>query len=277
MNSIPLPPKASYGILQQTRCETAADEVVEQIRTLGYAVLDGEFSQQELQLFSATFDETRARYISAHGEENLREINEYNTIRAPIGYQADIFLALALNPSLLSVIGSLIRGKFILNQQSGIINPPLEGYNQGAWHRDLPYQHFISSHPLAVNALFCLDPFTRENGATFVLPASHKSESFPSESYVARNAVQIEAKAGSYIILDCMLFHAGGFNQTQVARRAVNHVYTIPFIKQQIDLPAITKDYNIPADTQSVLGFPYTEPRSVAEYLKRRSKQGRKS
>ena len=276
MSPTTLPPQASYGILQQTLCETAADQVIEQIRTLGYAVLDGGFSQQELQHFSKTFYETRSQYISTHGEAYLREIHEYNTLRAPIGYKPDMFLELALNPTLLSVIGTLIRGKFILNQQSGIINPPLEGYNQGAWHRDLPYQHFISSHPLAVNALFCLDPFTRENGATFVLPASHKSESFPSTSYIERNAVQIEARACSYIILDCMLFHAGGFNQTQAARRAVNHVYTIPFIKQQIDLPAIAKDYNLHPETQSLLGFPYTEPRSVSEYLERRPKQGLK-
>jgi ectoine hydroxylase-related dioxygenase (phytanoyl-CoA dioxygenase family) len=246
------------------------EEVIEQIRSIGYAVLEGGVTEDELSSLSGRFDEARSRYCEVHGEASLREINEQNTIRAPIAYDSEMFLSLALNPRLLRVVSSLIHGKFILNQQSGIINPPLEGYNQGSWHRDLPYQHFISSHPLAVNALFCLDAFTRENGATFVIPASHKSEPFPSRSYIERNAIQVEAKPGSYIILDCMLFHAGGFNQTQRARRAVNHVYTIPFIKQQIDLQPITKHLHLSPEVQSLLGYPYTEPRSVGEYLETR-------
>jgi ectoine hydroxylase-related dioxygenase (phytanoyl-CoA dioxygenase family) len=276
MNLSPLPPKASYGILQQTVCNTSEEQVIEQLKTVGYAVLDSGFTEEELTHFSKAFHETRSHYVEVHGAANLREINEYNTIRGPIAYNRDLFLTLASSPSLLRVIGSLIHGKFILNQQSGIINPPLQEYNQGAWHRDLPYQHFTSSYPIALNALFCIDPFTRENGATFVLPASHKSEPFPSQSYIERNAIQIEAKAGSYIILDCMLFHAGGFNQTKAERRAVNHVYTIPFIKQQIDLSAITKDYNLPDEAKALLGYPFTEPRSIDEYLATRRKKEHK-
>lgn len=267
MSSIP---ESAYGILDQTNCETKEQEAVEQIKTLGYAVLDGGFTDLELSRFSTQFNEIKTRYIEDHGEDYLRQIGEHNTIRAPLSYNSEMFLALALNASLLRVISSLIPGKFILNQQSGITNPPLQTYNQGAWHRDLPYQHYTSSRPLAINALFCLDPFTRENGATFVLPASHKSEPFPSRSYLERNALQVEATAGSYIILDCMLFHSGGFNQTCVERRAVNHMYTIPFIKQQIDFSSILRDCELSSDTKSLLGFPFTEPRSIEAYLETR-------
>jgi len=86
----------------------------------------------------------------------------------------------------------------VLNQQNGVINPPhSERYNQGAWHRDLPYQHFVSSRPLAINALFCLDQFTIENGATKVLPASHRQEAFPSDDFVQSQATPVTAPAGS--------------------------------------------------------------------------------
>ena len=70
MSPTTLPPQASYGILQQTLCETAADQVIEQIRTLGYAVLDGGFSQQELQHFSKTFvnDTLAIHYADVHFE-----------------------------------------------------------------------------------------------------------------------------------------------------------------------------------------------------------------
>ena len=42
----------------------------------------------------------------------------------------------------------------------------ITAHHQSAFHRDLPYQHFTSSRPIAINALFCADEFTNENGAT---------------------------------------------------------------------------------------------------------------
>ena len=42
-------------------------------------------------------------------------------------------------------------------------------------------------------------------------------------------------------MLDTMLYHSGGVNRTGTARRAVNHLYSIPLIRQQIDLPGRRK------------------------------------
>ena len=210
-------PKKTYGVLQQTVADSSIDGMVEQVRSLGYGILDSGYGVLELQNLSAEFDRIHRKYLESFGEAWLTGLEEHNTIRAPLTYDGAAFLKLAFNENLLRALKKLIAGKFILNQQNGIINPPQQTYNQSAWHRDLPYQHFLSSTPLAINALFCLDDFTFDNGATFVLPASHKSEAFPSGPYVKKNALQIEAKAGSFIVLDCMLFHAGGFNATEAA------------------------------------------------------------
>ena len=263
-------PSESYGILQQNPSESAIEETAEQVRNLGYAILDSGYTAHELQGISEEFDLTHKNYVKKYGETKLRSINELHTIRSPLAHGGGAFLNLALNKNLLSILKKLISGKFILNQQNGIINPPQETYNQGAWHRDLPYQHFVSSKPLAINALFCVDDFTLENGATFVLPASHKVEAFPSSSYVQRNAIQNEAKAGSFILLDCMVFHAGGFNKTESVRRAVNHVFNIPYFKQQINIPMSMKSANLSAEMKDILGFNQMEPVSIADYLSTR-------
>jgi ectoine hydroxylase-related dioxygenase (phytanoyl-CoA dioxygenase family) len=269
-NSIP---QAYYGVLQQNTATSALDEAVEQVKNLGYAILDAGYSEMALKNIAAQFDMVQDKYIACYGAERLKSIDEYHTIRSPLTSGNDVFLELALNSNLLTALKSLIQGSFILNQQNGIVNPPRETYNQASWHRDLPYQHFVSSAPLAINALFCIDDFTVKNGATYVLPASHKSEAFPSASYIERNALQVEAKAGSYILLDCMLFHAGGFNATMAARRAVNHVFNIPFFKQQINIPANMQTSQLSAEQRKILGFNYTEPRSVADYLAGRATQ----
>lgn len=261
------PPQADYGILQRNTANSRLEEVVEQVKRLGYAVLDGGYSQQEITEITTEFDRVQAEYISQHGEAKLKKIDEFHTIRSPLANGNKTFLGLVFNPLLQEALCKLIQGSFILNQQNGIVNPPGATYNQASWHRDLPYQHFVSDTPLAINALFCVDDFTLENGATYVLPASHKSAAFPSSPFVKGNALQIEAKAGSYLLLDCMTFHAGGFNTTQRVRRAVNHVFNIPFFKQQINLPANMQSVPLSDAQRRILGFNYNEPRSVADYL----------
>lgn len=270
-------PSASYGLLDRTLEGSAVDQAAEQVRHLGYALLDAGYAPAELRHISDAFESVRKAYVETHGEARLRGLDEFYTVRSLLAQPAgkETFLALALNPNLMGVVKQLIQGKFILNQQNGIVNPPQEGYNQSAWHRDLPYQHFVSSTPLAINALFCVDDFTFDNGATFVLPASHKAGPFPSRAHVERNATQIGAKAGSFILLDCMMFHAGGFNKTRVERRAVNHVFNIPYFKQQINLPSNIDAASLSAEAREILGFGYVEPSSVDAYLS--SRESKKS
>ncbi len=264
-------PEAFYGVLTRDQPSPGEEEAAEQVRRLGYAVLDSGYGPAQLQALSERFEQAHESYLATWGAERLRGLNEHWTIRALLTHADAMFMDLAVNPVLLKVLRLLIEGKFILNQQNGIINPPGESYNQGAWHRDLPYQHFVSSRPLAVNALFCIDDFTKDNGSTFVLPASHKMEAFPSVHYVKKNALQVEARAGQFILLDCMLFHSGGFNQSDRKRRAVNHVYNIPYFKQQINLPGNMSADGLSAEMQELLGFNYREPVSIEQYLASRS------
>lgn len=264
-------PEISYGVLRQNSAGSQVDEVVEQVKSLGYAVLDAGYSTSELGAISEEFNTTRMRYVETHGEVALRRANEFHTIRSPLTHGGDVFLRLVFNANLLDALSKLIAGQFILNQQNGVINPPRETYSQASWHRDLPYQHFLSTTPLAINALFCVDDFTVENGATFVLPASHKTEAFPSAGYVRRNAVQVEAKAGSFILLDCMMFHAGGFNTTGVERRAVNHLFNIPFFKQQIAIRDQMERHNLSLEERQILDFNSPDGHeSIESYLKLR-------
>jgi len=105
-----------------------------------------------------------------------------------------------------------------------------------------------------------------------VLPASHRQEAFPSDRFVEAEAATITAPAGCFIVLDCMMFHSGGVNTTDRPRRAVNQVYSIPHIRQQIDLPAaLGEQFTLDGDLRRLLGYEVRTPRSVAEYLASRS------
>jgi ectoine hydroxylase-related dioxygenase (phytanoyl-CoA dioxygenase family) len=264
-----------YGVIEQTASGNDVDASCESLRHLGYAVIEGGYERGWLSSISEALDRAQQRYISEHGgSEALKAIDEHNTVRLPLCYEP-MFVEVATNVKILEICRRLIPGYVVLNQQNVVINPPYsERYNQGAWHRDLPYQHFVSSRPLAINALFCLDSFTLENGATKVLPASHRQEAFPSDQFVEAQAVTVVAPAGSFIVLDCMVFHSGGVNTTDRPRRAVNHVYSIPLIRQQIDLPSVLGEhFTTEGALRKLLGYDVRTPRSVAEYLASRAKK----
>ena len=263
-------PTNSYGILKQDKMLTSVDESAEQVKRLGYTTLDSGLTTHQIKCISDAFNKTLLQYRKKYSDQRLKSKNEYYSIRALLSHDQDIFVKLATNKNLLAILSKLIEGTFILNQQNGIINPPKKDYNQGSWHRDLPYQHFVSTTPLAVNALFCVDDFTFENGSTFIIPGSHKFGNYPSDKFIEKNAIQIEAKPGDFIVLDCMVFHSGGYNSSQKERRAINHVYTIPYFKQQISLPNILEAKKLEPEERDLLGFSFDVPTSVDQFIEDR-------
>ena len=271
MQPAPIP---RYGVHRQQAADDAAGRAMESLRLLGYAVVDGRFDETTLTDLRHRFAAAQAASLARYGAADLRAIDEHNTIRCMLAGDP-AFLQLAMHPVILDIAEQMLGPGFILNQQNGIINPG-DGtpYSQAFYHRDLPYQHFISSRPLALNAVFCVDDFTPDNGATLVVPASHKEEAFPSDNLVHASERVVTASAGSFIVLDCMTFHRGGRNESGQDRRAVNHVYTIGLMRQQVDLPAfLGDDFSHDPIVRRLLGFDYGAPRSPAEYYAQRRRK----
>jgi ectoine hydroxylase-related dioxygenase (phytanoyl-CoA dioxygenase family) len=71
--------------------------------------------------------------------------------------------------------------------------------------------------------------------------------------------------------MDSMVFHSGGVNTTDRPRRAINQAYSIPFIRQQIDIPAaLGPRYTADPDVRKLLGYDAQTPMSVAGYYESR-------
>ena len=215
----------SYGVLERRKNLSVQDSILEELEILGYAVLPGILSAQEA---------LKLRELAMSLVDAI-PMGSADIIRAPC-VKDQLFLDLASHSLILSVVRMLIPGRVILNQQNLVRNPGgRDTYSQARFHRDLPYQHFTSSRPLAINVLVTLDEFTVDNGATRVVPGSHKVEYFPSVEFVERHSVAICAPPGSFIFMNCMTYHAGGHNTTPRARWGLNSVYASPMIVQQVD------------------------------------------
>jgi ectoine hydroxylase-related dioxygenase (phytanoyl-CoA dioxygenase family) len=260
-----------YGIVERGAASSEGARIAERIRLVGYAVLPGGFSSQEVADFGTRLEQVMARQVDEFGgAERLAAIGDTLTARCPLVYD-ETFLSLAAHSGVLALCRELLGDYVIVNQQNGVINPSGQRHTQFAYHRDLPYQHFVSSRPLAMSALFCIDPFTAETGATTVIPGSHRMEQFPSDAVAAELATAVSADPGSFIVFDSMVFHRAGENRSGRPRRAVNQVFSAPIIAQQISLPeALGGQYAGDPALARLLGYGVGPARSVTAWRERR-------
>jgi len=244
-----------YGVGKRTEVADAIDQAAEEIALQGYAVLPPLFPADSLPSWRQKLDAVYARQEAEFGREALADIGELDLCRAPLLYDRD-FLTLAMHPTVLAVARRMLGDWIVLHLQNGIINRPARRHHQASWHRDLPHQNWVITKPLAISAIVAIDDFSAVTGGTRLLPFTHKNETMPSKSYTERHAVDAQAPAGSVIMFDSMLFHQAGDNRSANVRRAMNHVYSSPIIKQQYDFPrALAAGGDLPADTAKLLGF----------------------
>jgi ectoine hydroxylase-related dioxygenase (phytanoyl-CoA dioxygenase family) len=228
-----------YGISSRTITNSWVDETAEDLQRLGYSVVRDVLDADVLGALRDKLEQCYQRQAEEFGGESLLEsIKDKDVLRLPLAYD-EAFMGAATAPRVLEICSRVLGENFVLIMQNGLINHPDVMHEQRNWHRDLNYQHWVISKPIAVNVLICLDDFVRENGATFVLPASHLIAEFPSDAFVRRHEIQIEAPAGAAIVLDAMTFHRAGTNRSKAPRRAINHVVGAPFLAQQISMPSV--------------------------------------
>jgi hypothetical protein len=261
----------AYGIMERAAADNAIARAAERIRLSGYAVVPSGFPSAQVEDLGRRLERVMALQIEEFGgTDRMAAIGDALTARCPLAYD-DAFVALAAHAEVLAVCRELLGDYIILMQQNGVLNPAGQRHTQLAYHRDLPYQHFVSSRPLAISALFCIDPFRAETGATTVIPASHRMEAFPSDAVAAELDTVVTAEPGSFIVFDSMLFHRAGENRSNGPRRAVNQVFSVPIVAQQISLPEALqgKHAGDPALAR-LLGYDVAPARSVTAWRERR-------
>lgn len=90
------------------------------------------------------------------------------------------------------------------------------------------------------NSIWLLDDFSRENGATRIVPGTHRQGSLPQEELADPfaphpNEILIEAPAGSVFIFNSHAWHGGTTNLSAAPRRAIHSYFCRIDQPQQVD------------------------------------------
>ncbi len=147
-----------------------------------------------------------------------------------------VFAELICYQPLLDVLQTLFgTTEFAFHNYKCIIKAPRVS-SKFCWHRDLPYlQH---TTPNLITAMLCLDEMSEENGATVVLPGTHR---IPHESVKAADAdipevelprgverVSVNCPAGSAVLFHVNIIHGGPANRSERPRRNIIGIWSGP-------------------------------------------------
>jgi ectoine hydroxylase-related dioxygenase (phytanoyl-CoA dioxygenase family) len=86
--------------------------------------------------------------------------------------------------------------------------------------------------PLVCNTMWALTDFTEENGATRILPGSHKRAEVP-DYFGKYDTIAAVMPKGSVMVYNGSLWHGGGANRTGQRRIGIAMNYCAGFLRQQ--------------------------------------------
>lgn len=269
--SIEKNPVHHYGVNENTSSRDDVSLHAEEIFIKGYTIVPDILNADGVDVAKQKLNEVYQKQLEELSEDVFQTINDKDIARALLVYDDFFLTKITLHPTIIAILDKTLGKNYILREQNGILNKAKSPNYQLKWHRDLMFQHFTSSRPIAISALFCLADFNEQNGGTYILPASHKIEPFPSEEYIRKNEICANAPVGSAIVFDSMLYHRAGRNTSENDRLGVNNMYVQAFMKQAINFPKMLNGkYSDDALSRKVLGYDTDTDDSVVEWRTRR-------
>ena len=146
--------------------------------------------------------------------------------------KGSMFIDLALHPVALEYTGVLLGQPFLLSNIDANIAGP--GGPPMFLHADQSFVPPPWHQPLVSNIMWMLDDFTPENGATRVVPGSHKLQRGPDYGPDMPESVPVCGPAGTAMVFEGRLWHQTGANTTADERRhGILAYYCRPFMRQQ--------------------------------------------
>ncbi len=190
----------------------------------GYLVIRDVLSPDQVKAFSSRLDEL----VKLEGEDAGMEVHqEEGTNRLANLIDKDPrFEVCITHPKVLTAIAHVINKDF--KHSSLNSREALPGTGAQVFHED--YSKPVKSGEwgrVACNTIWLLDDFNKTNGATRILPGSHRKEKTPGEVMEDTNAmhpeqIQLIAPAGTVVVFNAHLWHGGMKNESSTSRHAMH-------------------------------------------------------
>lgn len=158
--------------------------------------------------------------------EGANTIRIYNLL-----VHGELYTRIPLQENILNIVEKVLDRGCLVSSLSSIAILP--GETKQPLHADdqlipIPRPHV----PLVCNSMWAITDFTEDNGATRVVPGSHKWDK-PPHVGAKYESIQAVMPAGSVMVYNGSLWHGGGANHADERRVGIAMNYCAGYIRQQ--------------------------------------------
>ncbi len=217
-----------------------------------------------------------ALYLGTHIGRNDFEGTKTERVYTLVA-RARVFWEIVLDARILGLCERFLLPNFLLTASQAIrINP---GETPQPFHSDDAFHQIPHPRPMiSLSTIAAVDAFSEANGATQVIPGSHRwDEARRAEMYsftgggdgaetdarFARQAISAVMPAGACIVFAGTLIHRGGSNRSAASRLAFSNQYCQPWARPQenfiLGVPAEVAR-QMPERLQELLGYSIHPP-----------------
>ncbi|MFZ4658957.1 MAG: phytanoyl-CoA dioxygenase family protein [Caldilineaceae bacterium] len=217
---------AACGVTTTTLTPQQCAELDEQGYTVFPNVIDA--------VWLASLRDAFERITATEGENAGKEVNQVPGIRrlADLVNKGAMFDGIYTHPLVLAAANRVIGRPFKLHSING--HDPLPGHGQQALHPDWGGVRPDLAVFHVMNSLWLLDDMGPDNGATRIVPGSHRWPGGPRDQMSDLKAphpqeIYVTAPAGSVLVFNSHAWHGSTDNRSQRTRR----VYHCAFIARE--------------------------------------------
>jgi ectoine hydroxylase-related dioxygenase (phytanoyl-CoA dioxygenase family) len=211
--------------MQRLAAETTVDGVLTTIDEQGYAIVESLLPSGEVAAFRGELERLLTATPTGRNDfEGYRTQRVYNLYGKTRAYDD-----LALHPMVVGLLDAVL-GHYQLSAPVGLQIGP--GEVAQVLHYDdavypLPWPHA----PVVLNTMWALCDYTAANGATRLIPGSHRWDRTRVPS--VDETIAAEMPAGSVLIYPGTLWHGGGANATGRPRPGLLVEYVASWLRPQ--------------------------------------------
>lgn len=207
------------------RDSTLSDAEKATLDEQGYLSLPEILTQAQIISFRSRLEALATLEGDSAGTEVHQEVG--TTRLSDLVNKDPMFEICFTHPRILAAVAHVLKDNLKLSSLNSRFALPGQGLQ--ALHADwgsavTPGDYYVC------NSIWLLDDFTAENGATRVVPGSHRSGQHPKDVLEDPKAphpdeVQLTASAGTVVIFNSHLWHGGTLNQTSRPRAALHSYF----------------------------------------------------
>jgi len=194
---------------------------------LGYMVLEDFMGPDLLGALRTRVDELFREEGCEAGSEFKREPQSRRL--ANLVDKGEIFERVIVMPDILEPVAHILGPRFKLSSLNLRSANPYSDWVQPL-HSDVGAIADEQGYWVS-NSVWMLDDFTRENGATRIVPGSHRwgklpQQVVPDPSAAHPDEVLLTGRAGTVVVINAHTWHGGTANHSSAERRALHAFYT---------------------------------------------------